>query len=154
VRVSSVQDNPKGAAGLQQIRRFRTVQTLGRRPEAIHFTEDGRGRKRGRGIAATPVAAAGRDEVLRRGDAPGPRHGWRNDTRARALGFERSGVVVSLSLRLRAKGGETLRQWIASGAATHRGSALKEVSDRRRNPMDGSGPRGRKAKRGENPSRR
>jgi hypothetical protein len=153
-RVSSVQDNPKGAAGLSQIRRFRTVQTLGRRPGADLFTEGGRGRKRGRGIAATPVAAAGRDEVLRRGTPRGrgvdgvttsrPERRASSDPASRCL----SPCVSERRER------KPLRQGIASGAATQRSPRFEEVSDRRQNPMDGSGPRGRKAERGAKPSRR
>jgi hypothetical protein len=69
--VSSVQENPTGAADLSQIRWSRTVQTLGRRPETTHFTGGRRGRKRARGIVATPVAAAVREDVLRRGTPRG-----------------------------------------------------------------------------------
>lgn len=69
--VSSVQGNPMGAADLSQIRRSRTGQTLRRRPEASPFTGGRGGRKRARGIAATPVAATERDGALRRGTPRG-----------------------------------------------------------------------------------
>ena len=134
-----------GAADLTQIRRFRPGQTLGRRPDAVHFTGDGRGRKRARGIEATPVAAAGRDDVLRRGT---PRGQGTGGVTTHAPGRWASSDPASrcfspyVSERRERR---PLRQGIASGAATHRGSVPEEVSEKRRNPMDGSGPRGREA---------
>jgi len=68
--VSLVQGNPMGAADLQQIRRSRTGQTLRCRPDAPLHRERG-GEEHARGIVATPVAAAVRDEVLRRGTPRG-----------------------------------------------------------------------------------
>jgi hypothetical protein len=69
----------------------------------------------------------------------------RYDARARTVGFERSGVAVFLSLRLRAKGAETpaARDRERCGDAP-RLSARRGLGQRR-NPMDGSGPRGREA---------
>jgi len=148
--VSSVQENPKGAAGLSEIRRFRIGQTPGRRPEAVLLTEGRGGQKRVGGIAATPVAVAVRDEVLRRGTPQGRgRGGGRlpvEDGGLRAI--RRRGV--SLPLNLRARGAETLRQWIASGAATHCGPKTTEALERRKNPMDGSSPRWLRSVRGGN----
>jgi len=95
--VSSVQVNPKGAADLFEICWSRSEQTLGRRPEALPLTGGRGGRKRARGIAATPVAATERDDELRRGYAPGPRAGRRPMSCPGCTGFERYGVVVSLS---------------------------------------------------------
>jgi len=69
--VSSVQGNPMGAADLLQIRRSRIGQTLRHRPEAPPFTGGHGGRKCWRGIATTPVVAAVRDGVLRRGTPRG-----------------------------------------------------------------------------------
>ena len=143
--VSTVQENPKGAADLSQIRRFRLGQTLGRRPDAAHFNGSRRGRKRARGIEATPVAAAGRDEELRRGT---PRGRGTCGVTTHAPGRWASSDPASrcfspyVSERRERR---PLRQTIASGAATHHSPVPEEVSVRRRNPMDGSGPRGREA---------
>jgi len=116
--VSSVQGNPMGAADLSEIRRSRIGQTPGRRPEADLLTEGRGGWKRAGGIAATPVAASMRDEVLRRGTpqdlrrSGGRRHGEDGGLRA----VRRLGVLL-LEI-LRARGADTPRQGTASGAAT------------------------------------
>jgi hypothetical protein len=149
-RVSSVQENPTGAADLSEIRRSRIGQTLGRRPETILFTGGRRGQKRARGMSATSVAAAVRDGALRRGTPQGfGRDGGHllfEDDGLRAV--RRRGV--SLPLNLRARGAETPRQWIASGAAMRCGPEFEAALERRENPMDGSGPRGREVS-GEEP---
>jgi hypothetical protein len=112
----------------------------------------GRGKKRARGIAATPVAVADRDDGLRRGTPRGSGQdvGRRQDQGARASSDTAS--RVSLLLFLRALGADTCGKRSRSGAPRQRGNAaarrLKAASDRRKNPMDGSGPRGREAMRG------
>ena len=112
----------------------------------------GRGKKRARGIAATPVAVADRDDGLRRGTPRGSGQdvGRRQDQGARASSDTAS--RVSLLLFLRALGADTCGKRSRSGAPRQRGNAaarrLKAASDRRKNPMDGSGPRGREVMRG------
>jgi len=68
--------------------------------------------------------------------------------------FERSGVSVFLTscsseLGERKPCGKGSRRDAAAATRRCPGSAAEEASDKRENPMDGSGPRGRKAKRGE-----
>jgi hypothetical protein len=152
-RVSSVQENPKGAADLSKIRRFRLGQTLGRRPDAVHFTGDGRGRKRARGIEATPVAATSRDDVLRRGTPRGrgtcgvtthvPGRWASSDPASRCFS-----PCVSERRERRPR-----RQGIASGAATHRGSVPEEVSDSEGTPWTAAALEAAK-RAGREPSRR
>jgi hypothetical protein len=69
--VSSVQGNPMGAVDLKQIHRSRIGQTLRCRLGAAPLTGRCEEEKRARGIVATPVAAAVRDDVLRRGTPRG-----------------------------------------------------------------------------------
>jgi hypothetical protein len=68
--------------------------------------------------------------------------------------FERSGVSVFLTscsseLGERKPCGNGSRWDAAAATRWCPGSEAEEASDKRQNPMDGSGPRGRKAKRGE-----
>jgi len=80
-------ENPMEAADLSQIRRSQTGQTLIRQPETASLTGGRARRKRQRGIATTPVVAAERDGVLRRGTPRGLGRnvGRRSDQVMRAL---------------------------------------------------------------------
>jgi hypothetical protein len=143
-----------GASDLSQIRRSRSGQTLRCRPEASPFTGGRAGQKRARGIAATPVAATERDEVLRRGTPRGlgtdvgrcPRQVTRasSDPASRCFSPPVPQSWGSGNPAAMDRDGTAPRQ---RGSCP--GSVAEAASDQRRNPMDGSGPRGRKAKRGE-----
>jgi hypothetical protein len=66
------------------------------------------------------------------------------------MSFERSGVTVFLTscsseLGERRPCGKGSRRGAATATWRRLGSVAEEASDQRRNPMDGSGPRGRKA---------
>jgi len=139
-----------GVADLQQIRRSRTGQTLRRRPETSPLTGVRRRQKRARGIVATPVAAAARDEVLRRGTP-------------RGLGMDvgrrlRQVTCASSDPASRCFSPPVPQSWRSGNPAAmdreaapprqrgrRHGSVAEAASDRRENPMDGSGPRGREA---------
>lgn len=139
-----------GAADLLQIRRSRSGQTLRRRPDASPLTGGRRREKRARGIAATPVAVADRDEVLRRGTP-------------RGLGMDvgrrlRQVTRASSDPASRCFSPPVPQSWRSGNPAAmdreaapprqrgrRHGSVAEAASDRRENPMDGSGPRGREA---------
>jgi len=138
-----------GAADLLQIRRSRTGQTLRCRPGVSPLTGVREREKRARGIVATPVAAAVRDEVLRRGTP-------------RGLGMDvgrrlRQVTRASSDPASRCFSPPVPQSWRSGNPAAmdreaapprqregRHGSVAEAASDRRENPMDGSGPRGRK----------
>jgi hypothetical protein len=75
------------------------------------------------------------------------------------MSFERSGVSVFLTscsseLGERKPCGKGSRSGSATATWSRSGSVIEEVSEKRKNPMDGSGPRGRKGEAGMKPSRR
>jgi hypothetical protein len=85
-----------------------------------------------------------------KGDAPGPRYGRRPMSAPGDMSFERSGVSVFLTscsseLGERKPCGKGSRSGASTATWRCRGSVAEEASDQRKNPMDGSGPRGRKA---------
>jgi hypothetical protein len=139
-----------GAADLLQIRRSRVGQTLRRRRDASPLTGVRGPQKRARGIAATPVAAAVRDGELRRGTP-------------RGLGMDvgrrlRQVTRASSDPASRCFSPPVPQSWRSGNPAAmdreaapprqrgrRHGSVAEAASDRRENPMDGSGPRGREA---------
>jgi hypothetical protein len=109
-----------------------------RRAEACEGDRSDAGRCGGAGSSASE------------GNAPGPRSGRRPTSGPGHTGLERSGVVVSLTscsseLGERKPCGKGSRSGAATATWRRRGSVAEAASDRRRNPMDGSGPRGREA---------
>jgi len=69
--VSSVQENPRGAADLQQVRRSRIGQTLKRRPAAPPSPGAAAGRSAGGGLRRRRLPQRSRDGELRRGTSRG-----------------------------------------------------------------------------------
>jgi len=145
-------ENPMGAAGLLQTRRFRSGQTLRRRRRRLPFTGGLRcvkPREGDRGDAGRRDAAGW---SASEGGAPGPRQGG---VTTPAPGRRSSSDPASRCLSpyvLRAWGAETSWQGIASGATAScqrrlpsRRQAPEAASEQQQNPMDGSGPRDREA---------
>lgn len=139
-----------GAADLTQIRRSRIGQTPRCRLDALLLTEVGCEEKHAGGIEATPVAAAVRDVVLRRGTPRGlgTDVGRRTCQVMRASSDPASRCLpppVPQSWRSGNPAGNGSRSGAATATWTRHGSMAEAASDRRENPMDGSGPRGREA---------